>query len=677
MTFKDVVYKNFRYNIKKYLSLFLCNSFTIMVLFMMLDLNYNEEFIQYIKNDNSMMAVVWLAILVVSVFAVFFIIYTQTYFIKSRSKEFGLFITVGMSKWELNKLVLIENILIAILSLMMGLISGSIFTRLFFLVTVKVSKFDRISHHFNIKSYVNTSILFLLIFTVVLLILIILMNRLEPTEIIKENRKGDEVVKYNPVILLLGITFVITGILIVFYKMDDPDKNIVPYLPLSIVCSLIGLYFIIGQVGSGVLHFLKKNKKVYHNHLLFNNEMHHKFNRNKGIIFSCSILIGVTIFGLGVFYAIGKISVWSVDEMYPYNISYSKVLGINNASAEKINNIINESKTPIVDNMKLPFLLYNAESLITEERNLSGGYNNVALVSQKELNKCAFNNIVKDFDQDSSLKNIQLKKGEVIIANLSYNRELQNCSRDTTVSLENSKNTLKFKIKNIISDNVYYLKFPMSNYMIILNNEDYNEIKNTIDKKYIGEFNMLGFKEWRKTGDIVEKIKAELQNQNSNLPEGLKEEYSKYSEHFSLFSNIEIYKNRVEGGNFSNFLAVFISFLFFIASSVIIYFKLYTEMEEEKVKYNKLYRIGMREAEFKNIIYNQLKVIFFSPLIFGGIVAYAYLITSFKITNMPIKLYANCSYIFIAYLSIQIIYYFIVSRKYVSNIINNLSRAYK
>lgn len=99
---------------------------------MMLDLNYNEEFMQYIKNDVSMMSVVWLAILVVSLFAVFFIIYTQTYFVKSRSKEFGLFITVGMSKWELNKLVLIENILIAILSLMMGLISGSIFTRLSF-----------------------------------------------------------------------------------------------------------------------------------------------------------------------------------------------------------------------------------------------------------------------------------------------------------------------------------------------------------------------------------------------------------------------------------------------------------------------------------------------------------------------------------------------------------------
>jgi len=93
-------------------------------------------------------------------------------------------------------------------------------------------------------------------------------------------------------------------------------------------------------------------------------------------------------------------------------------------------------------------------------------------------------------------------------------------------------------------------------------------------------------------------------------------------------------------------------------------------MEDERIKYNKLHRLGMKEEAFIKLIYKKLSLIFFSPLIFGGVPAYAYLFIMFNKLDFPREFYFNSSYLFIAYVIFQSVYYLIVRRGYVRNIIS-------
>lgn len=673
VNFSTVVFKNFKYNGKKYLSLFLCNCFTIAFLFILLDLKYNKDFIPYIQQDKSLNAVMVMVILIVILFAILFTSYSQGYFVRSRSKEFGVFLTLGMDKRELLLLIFIENMLITASALVLGLVSGTVLTKLFFVLTMKISRFEKLAHHYNLKSYVATAMLFLIIFVVVLISSVAFINRLDLTEVIKEGRKRDKLLKYHPSLLLSGIFALVISMLLIFYKVKEPyEQNIVRYLPLSTALCLSGTYLIISQLGNCILYFCRGSKRLYYNNLLFTNEIYYRFNRNKKIIFSCSILIGVIIFGLGLFYAFGEISVMSVDEMYPYDMSYAEVFGINNISKEKLQDIIEESKAEVAQSKELEFLLSNTYSHpYINNKNIDKKY--LSLVSQKNLDEALFKSSIKAFNS-SKLKNISVKKGEATLVKIEQSAKLSESFISTTFTINSDSTSYNLKCVNIITNELNFINLPLCNYMLVINDDEYEKVKN---KDFIGNLHMITFKQWKKTDRLIYNLKAALKDENSKLSNKPKQLYSKDNSSFSLFSTIEMYNYRVKNSAFSNFISLFVSFLFLMASSLLLYFKIYTEFEEEKLKYIKLAKIGVSEAEFRSLIYKEFLLIFFAPLIFGAVAGYSYLFTMFKIMNFPIGFYLNSFYIFTIYFLFQIVYYYISSRKYVSVIISDFHNDYE
>lgn len=671
MKFKDLVVKNFKYNFKRYISLFLCTSFTIMVLFILLDLEFNREFKAYIQNDKSINSIMMLAIFILVVFSSFFIIYSQTYFIKSRSKEFGVFLTIGMTKKNLNLLVLIENIIISTAALAAGLISGAILTRLFFLVIIKVSKFDKIKHHFNVESFMLTAILFTIIFWSALLAAAIFMNKLELSEIIKSGRKRDRIFGYHPTLFILGIILLAASVLLIAFKVKEPyDITLGKYMPISIILCLISLYLIIAQVGSGVLYILRRHKKVYYKNLITSNEIYYRINMNKGIIFSSSLLIGVSIFGIALFYFFDTVSVRSVPYMYPYNIAYNEYQGINYISKEKLDYISNTGDTALLKSEELQYCIHESDLQLTmgkgrEKRNLS-----IAIVSQKRIKEI----FSKDYLERSKGSAIELsiEDGQMILAPAQYYYKVSKEDLGDIIGINSKGKAYKFKLTNFLDQSIYFINIPDCDYLAILNDKDYNNILSKTDKSHMGIFHMLSFEKLEKTEPIINRFKASFSVVNLKLAEEQKKLLRKDYDKFSIFSTFELYKARNQSGTFSNFIAIFVSFLFFIAASTLIYFKLHTELEDEKNKYKKLFKLGMNEREFKGIINKQLIVIFFSPLVFGGITAYLYLYSVYHSMGAETQMYISSLKIFFGFIAIQLIFYFFVSRRYVNKIICNI-----
>lgn len=115
MTFSAIVYKNLKYNLARYISFYLVNSFIVAVLFMYGTLFFNDSIPD---NTKSVFNFSFVAIVL---FCIVFISYTQTYFVKFRGKEFGVYLTLGMTARDLKKMTRRENIIIISISLLTGI----------------------------------------------------------------------------------------------------------------------------------------------------------------------------------------------------------------------------------------------------------------------------------------------------------------------------------------------------------------------------------------------------------------------------------------------------------------------------------------------------------------------------------------------------------------------------
>ena len=132
MTFKDVAIKNFKGSMRKYITYYLCNSFIIMTFFMYSTLMFNDKLSNSDQLAKGALDTLKIPSVSLGLFSIVFISYAHSTFIRGRKKEFGLFMNLGMSISDIRKIILYENILIGVAAIILGIISGLVFSRLFF-----------------------------------------------------------------------------------------------------------------------------------------------------------------------------------------------------------------------------------------------------------------------------------------------------------------------------------------------------------------------------------------------------------------------------------------------------------------------------------------------------------------------------------------------------------------
>src|SRR5699024_11143095 len=119
MTFNKIVLKMAKYHYKKYIFYLVCNILAVMFFFMFMTIYYNDQLVEMreLRLIQHELTIPGAALIV---FTIFFISYTHQVFMKRRRSEFGLFMTLGMTKRDISKLILLENAVIAIIALIIG-----------------------------------------------------------------------------------------------------------------------------------------------------------------------------------------------------------------------------------------------------------------------------------------------------------------------------------------------------------------------------------------------------------------------------------------------------------------------------------------------------------------------------------------------------------------------------
>lgn len=641
MTFRTVVFKNFKGNLKQYLAYFLCSTYTITIFFMYSILLFND---QIGDEDTQVLGYVFpVAMVAIAVFSVFFITYAHSAFVKGRNKEFGIYITLGMDAKELNNMVNIENSIIGGASLVSGILIGTLFSRLFQMVILSLLQIEEIEYQLSYKAFLLTGVVFLAIFGVVFGITSMKMKRTDITSLLREARKseGKKYTKKDTVLGFVGVLTMIVSAGLVFVITGNQTLCSSPFiLLLFAIPGFLGVYLTLSHGGNLLIHCLRKTQ-YYMRHMLEISEIHYKFNANKRIIFILSILSAMTIVFIASPFSLLSLSTKLADDG-SHHLEFAETIDRNCVSEQQLDEVLNQAGANVVATMKLPFLyLYQT----ADEADLSNTrvimpvseYNSFASTSYSVLPGEAIN-----VHANWIPGTFGVEVGEVYTlygGTYSYDFQIQASGRGTWIVELNT--------------------FP-SQSAFIINDEEYEKIYGEVTKEgkdleQVGYYHLIDFKNWKKESKAVEAVEALITDQS--LP---------------VNSVLSTYENLKSGYSVFFFVSTVMGILFFVSGGGVLYFKQFTELNEARKTFYKLFKIGITEKEMNRLIGNELRVIFFLPLIFGTFlgISLIYMMTFLFGGGFVVKEFMKNSWIVVAlYFVSQNLSYFITKKKYVSEMI--------
>lgn len=626
MTFKDISLKMFKSNFRRYLLYFLCSSFTVMIFFMYSTLFTNKTFMDSPKINQSITYNIIAPSFLLALFSVFFITYSQSSFNKFRKPEYGLLMVLGLTNKDIRKIIWLENSMIAGGSLAAGLILGSIVSKLFHLIIMKIVNLNGVKLTLTFNSYLYTVLFFLIIYAVVIIISMILSLRYEIINLLKELRREDSSMNISPIFIAIGIILIV--IAVVDMLRNYTLKDSLPMLRSMLTC-FTGIYLLVSNIVWINLKISSHSKKLYCKNLIFNSNLKYTFGKSKNVMFIIICLMSITILFGGMGATTTADTKRLVTAYTPYHISYSDFYSLNRVSEKEFDEITQKGATPLTVRKKLEFLAQP----------------NMYIFSSKILNdffKCNFHVKSGHF-----LQLFQVIKNDV------YPHDFPKMS-ELVVRLRNDKTTTYTRQGKYVR----MLFNGISNgFCVILNDNDYINLRKNIRSTEVGYINLLKFKDWKKTGGIVNKFTKVLGKGQTDLSvRGL------------IDSRIKYYTEDYQSCSFLLFLLCFISILFFVASTILIHFKLLTEFELEKVKYKKLYKIGISKIEVTKIVSRELKVLFLLPAFFATIIAAFYLYSASLSRGIEMIALKSIIGIGLLYLFIQVISYLIYKKYYIDKL---------
>jgi putative ABC transport system permease protein len=572
----------------------------------------------------------------IALFSVFFINYSHAAFIKGRNKEFGVYITLGMNSVELRKLINIENSIISGGALVVGMGVGTIFSRLFQMIILRLLKIEDISFYLDYIPFLLTTVVFALIFISVVLVTYIKMRRTDISSLLKESRRKEGKNYSTKDMIFGGFGLIIMAcsilLLILISNNESLNSNSI-VLIIYMLFAFSGVYFSLSNGGNLLIHLLKK-KTSYYKNMLAITEIHYKFNQNKKIIFVLSILSTMTIFLVASPFSLLSLSE-SMAEMDKNHIEFVETSTENIISDETLIEIIDDQEVIVNKELKFIFLSTNKAS--------SGIKDSKPVVSVKEYNAITKNSM-------------QVESGEAYNIVIDWMPGNNGINPGSTHTLYSSNNSYEFKIKDSQKgDWITGAKSFPTNSIIVISEQDYNRIMESISEDNIGYYHMIQFKNWKGSDEIVANLRQKLDGKD-----------------FKISSIIESFESLRKAYSVFLFVSTIMGILFFVAGGSVLYFKQYTELPETKSTFRKLYKIGISDKEMKKVIGTELKVVFFLPLIFGAYLGISLIYLTIYIFggDEVVKEFLTNSVMVVAvYFISQGIFYFITKNKYIREVV--------
>ncbi len=618
---------NIKKNSKAYIPYILTSIGTIAMFYTMSFLNSAKD-IGSMSDSATLRSILWMGSAVIAIFSLIFLFYTNSFLIKKRKKEFGLFNILGMEKKHIGKIMFYETVFTSLISLTAGLLSGILLSKLMILLLFKLISF-KVTFGFEvpIRSVGITICLFSAIFMINLVYNVLQVHVSNPIELLRSGNAGEKEPKTKHIITIIGAVCLGTG-----YYIAITTKSPLEALTLfftAVVLVIIGTYCLFTSGSIAFLKTLRKNKSYYYkpNHFISVSGMIYRMKQNAAGLASICILSTAVIIMISTTISLYAGMEDVLRSRYPRNIIVTAA-DITDAEAEKIDELI-EKQT--------------RESDISQENIIHFRNMNFGVIQDGST---FTTNPMWDSNQVSNMATL------IFITQDDYNR-----LNNEDVSLSENEALLYESNGSIPED--------------ILN---FNGFKLSI-KKHINSLN-LPSENLTKSYYVVAKDKSTIDNVYTSLTG--EKQAKELSYYYGFDANTDsqskidlVYNMSINIGDFETaegiyiecvensrssfysiygsllFLGIFLGLLFIMATVLIIYYKQIAEGYDDKKRFEIMQNVGMSLTEIKKAVKSQVLTVFFIPLLSAVIhITVAFnvitkLLAALNLTN--VLLFAQCT----------------------------------
>ena len=251
-----------------------------MMLYMIVGLASNEG-LKALPGGQDMQMMLGLGVFVVEMFLLIFLFYTNSFLLKRRKKEFGLYSVLGMEKKHLARVIFYELLFCFVISLAGGLLAGMLLDKLLFLVVIKMLGTDvPLGFSISVKG-IQETVLYVGIVYVAMFVYALLQVRLaNPIELLHSGSMAEKEPKSKLVITILGVVLLAAGYAI-SVTITNPIMAMLLFF-VAVICVIIGTYLLFTSGSITLLKALEKNKRYYYkiDHFLSVSNMKFRMKQN-------------------------------------------------------------------------------------------------------------------------------------------------------------------------------------------------------------------------------------------------------------------------------------------------------------------------------------------------------------------------------------------------------------
>lgn len=545
---------------------------------------------------NMLQAFMRLGVGIIGFFAILFLFYTNSFLVKRRKKEFGLFNILGMEKRHIARVLLFETLYTIVLSLGLGIGCGIVLGKGMHLLLLRILK-STVQLGFTIPMIAikTTVILFTVIFVLSYLNTLRQIHLTKPIDLLKGGSQGEKEPKAKWLMALVGLICLLTG-----YAMAATAKNpleVIGNLFLAIILVIIGTYclFIAGSIV--VLKILRKNKKYYYKakHFTTISGMIYRMKQNAAGLANICILSTGVLLSVSTTFSLYAGVEDAMRTRYPREIGV-KSMGLSKERTEELDQIIEETiqeqSVEVTNQVSYQYIELTAMEqengfLLGNEMESMGTMDDlcvVAIVPLEEYNKNTNGSETLERDEIlfGELRGTEYKKEEIQIGDTLFK--------------------IKRNLKDVEAEGELTALVSKS-YLVVV--PDY-ETAVSFRKKYEGVDTLR----WYYGFDLEEDGEKKIEFEQILSKKLDKENLDGYTESRER-NRTDIYA--LYGSIF--FLGIFLGILFLMATVLIIYYKQVSEGYEDRERFIIMKKVGMSHKEVKRSIHSQILLVFFLPLV--------------------------------------------------------------